>query len=217
MSTSTIVVDRLEDNCTDSYTAFVAAHPDATFYHSFRYHSFLLDLLACQCNTLVAHCGDEIQGVMPLMSTNGSYGTVFNSLPFYGSYGGVLAANADAARALWMAYGDLLAGSDVCSGTVVVNPFRSNLDSYRDAPVGLIDHRLLQYSTLEGGAEHGGGVLVDDHLHRAVLQQRRLRDVDAQLRAAVAGAPQQPPEQPRLTAIEPFIVVSAGMGARYRG
>jgi hypothetical protein len=175
MSTSTIAVDRLEESCVDSYTAFVTGHPDATFYHSYRYHSFLLDLLACQCDTLVAHCRDEIQGVMPLMSTNGSYGTVFNSLPFYGSYGGVLAANADAARALWMGYRDLLGGTDVCAGTVVANPFCSNLDIYRDAPVGLIDHRLLQYSALEGDADFPDRLLahIDGSSRRNIRKAER--------------------------------------------
>ena len=153
MSCPTIVVDRLEGSCEDAYAEFVDEHCDATFYHSRSYRSFLLNLLGCQCSTLVARSGDDIQGVMPMMSTTGSHGTVFNSLPFYGSYGGVLATNAEAERALWMGYRDLLAGANVCAGTVIMNPFCGNFEGYGDAPAGAIDRRLVQYSMLESGAE----------------------------------------------------------------
>lgn len=170
-----MVVDRLGESCADTYAAFVDKHPDAMLYHSCRYRSLLLDLLGCRCDTLVAHSGDDIQGVMPLMSTKGSYGRVFNSLPFYGSYGGVLATNADAVRALWRGYQDLLAGADVCAGTVVANPFCSDQRCYGDAPAGMIDHRLLQYSALDSGADFPARLLarIDSSSRRNIRKAER--------------------------------------------
>ena len=106
----------------DAYEGFVHAHPQALLYHSLRFRDFLVDLLGCQPRYAVAYAGGDIQGVLPVMSTDGPYGTVLNSLPYYGSNGGILATTAAAGDAL-VQWFDAMAGADgVAAATVIANP-----------------------------------------------------------------------------------------------
>lgn len=76
--------------------AFVEAHPSAGIYHTPGYARLLESVLGCQTLYLTAHgpgpdhCGTMLAAMPLMLSAPGPFGRVANSLPFYGSHGGVL-------------------------------------------------------------------------------------------------------------------------------
>jgi hypothetical protein len=115
-------VVELEHDGDEAYERFVVACPTALFYHSLRFRDFLVCLLGCEPRYAVALKGSDVLGVLPLMSAEGPYGRVLNSLPYFGSNGGVVAANSEAGNALHRWYEAELASADVAAGTIIGNP-----------------------------------------------------------------------------------------------
>ncbi len=73
------------------YEKFLLSNKEGLFYYSLKYRDFLKELLGCEEEYLVAVDGKNIIGILPLMYINGEYGRVYNSLPYYGSHGGIIA------------------------------------------------------------------------------------------------------------------------------
>ena len=129
------------------YEEFLLKRPETLLYHSYRYHCLIEELLACQQETRLAI--DEsgtVRAAFPLMSMRGPYGTAFNSLPFYGSNGGLLGDDKTARAALALAYNELLSGPGVACATVVENPLSPS--GATGLPVDLIDERIGQLTPL---------------------------------------------------------------------
>src|SRR5438093_391721 len=75
----------------DAYDRFLGARPDSLLYASLKYRAFLKALLGCQDEYLLAVHDGQIEGVLPLMRLEVAGKVVYNSLPYFGSNGGVLA------------------------------------------------------------------------------------------------------------------------------
>ena len=105
-----------------AYARFVEGHPGALISYTLGYRDLLVDLLGCRPRYAVALRDDAVVGVMPLMSLTGQAGTVLNSLPYFGSNGGPLAADALACEALCTWYEREARADDVAAATVVTNP-----------------------------------------------------------------------------------------------
>lgn len=117
-----------------AYTAFLATRPEALLYHSLPYRELLLDQLGCEAEYLMALEGGEIRGALPTMRSGG----VLNSLPFYGSHGGVVG---DAGAALLAAWDERATDPTTRAATLVTNPFGPE----RRAPAhDFTDERLNQ-------------------------------------------------------------------------
>lgn len=148
-----ITVSLLRSELEPAYEAFLATQDGATFYHSLRYRDLLLAVTGASAEYLVATSSTDgsIVGILPLMTCEGRFGTVINSLPFFGSHGGVLAAGEDHARALWNAYAERLGRPGVAAATVVENPF----SPYASLPTGgnFEDRRIGQVTPLKSGPE----------------------------------------------------------------
>jgi len=130
------------------YEAFLFGIEDSLLYYSARYKSFLQDLLACEAQYWLAWEGERVTGVLPVMWRDGPYGRVLNSLPYYGSNGGVLATTPDAAFALTEKYNELASASDVAAATWVCHPLH-DVDAL---PVHtLVDERIGQFTPLDWG------------------------------------------------------------------
>jgi hypothetical protein len=139
---------------------FVATLPRALLYHRPAWRHLLRELLGCQEASLVARDGSgSIVGVLPLLSAEGRWGRVFNSLPFYGSNGGILAATAPAAEVLAQAYSQLAVQPDVASATTVDTPgLPANAVS---ANVG--DSRIGQITPIGQAEDHEGRLMASFH------------------------------------------------------
>lgn len=102
-----------------AWDAYLRRHEGSLVYASSRFRALLVALLGCTDISLAAIEGGEIRGVMPLLASDG----VLNSLPYYGSNGGVLADEPEAAAALIAAYNELARSVSTHAATVVENPF----------------------------------------------------------------------------------------------
>ena len=138
----------------DVYASFLASTPGATFYASDVYRRLVERLCGGRSTYLGAWRDGALEGVLPLMSSSGAHGTIVNSLPFFGSYGGVLAANEEAAGALAASWAQVARAPGVVSATAIDNPFApsvSILSQWRAT-----DERVAQWTVLpplEAGPE----------------------------------------------------------------
>jgi len=139
-------VQVLRQNLYKKYDAFLIQHEGCMFYHSTQYKDFLEKLLNCESHYLLAIDNNEIHGVLPLIMMNGKYGFVINSLPFYGSHGGIVAKTQNALLTLTQAYNDLLDQPNIAAATLVSNPF-FEVD-YTHLKYDLIDKRIGQWINL---------------------------------------------------------------------
>ncbi len=110
----------------DDYESFVLSHPDALVYYSLRFRNLLTDVLHCRPCYAIAVENRAVTGVLPLMASEGRYGMVLNSLPYFGSNGGILAQNDRARKALEQWYRHVVAETSIAASTVVANPLNTD-------------------------------------------------------------------------------------------
>lgn len=190
-------VDLLGRDQDQAFEGFVGNHPHALLYHSVRFRDFLVELLGCEPRYAVATLDGRIQGVLPLMSATGPHGRVLNSLPYFGSNGGILAVSAYARAALAAWYRDCVAGADVASATMIDNPLDPDAHTpahdLADVRVGCmtpldgsgdVDERLL--ALIDGSARRNvakaarsGVEVVVDNGAFAVLQEMHVDGMEA--------------------------------------
>lgn len=155
-------VTALTAGLVDAYDKFLLAMPETLLYQSSRYMAFLEELLGCEQQTLTALDNqDRVIGALPLMAMNGPLGKVINSLPYYGSNGGVIAKNASDQRALILAYNELVSAKDVAASTLIENPLfdvdYSSLDSE------LQDERIGQFTSISHSDNHADALMAHFH------------------------------------------------------
>ena len=75
------------------YDDFLKNAQNRTFYHSRNYIHFLKDMLELNPNFITARINGKIVGTLPFFSKKSQSGIVVNSLPFFGSYGGIVSNN----------------------------------------------------------------------------------------------------------------------------
>lgn len=108
-----------------SYERFLRARPQSLLYATLKYRAFLKALLHCSDEYLLAVKGDRIEGALPLMKIEVDGKLIYNSLPYYGSNGGVTANSPEAARLLVEAYNERATRPNVTAATIVPNPFEA--------------------------------------------------------------------------------------------
>ena len=131
----------------DAFETFVSQHPDGLMYYSLRYAEFLKRLLGCrQRYWLAVDQAGNVRGVLPLMEARAEDGSaVLNSLPFYGSHGGILADSANAHERLLRKYVEETTAKEVVSSTIVEHPFRP---LQGEIPATFIDRRISQITDI---------------------------------------------------------------------
>lgn len=134
-----------------AYRDFVARTPGALVYHTLAYRDLLVDHLGCRHEYLVASDGGEVRGVLPLMWTGDEDARVYNSLPFYGSHGSVLASEPEAEAALIAAYDERATATGTLAATMVANPFAERQPP--DPAHNLTDERISQVTDLPADEE----------------------------------------------------------------
>lgn len=169
----TIDVAPLEAGSESDYTAFLQDLDESLLYYSISYKAFLEDLLHCHGRYWIARENGRIAGVLPILESDGPYGRVLNSLPYYGSNGGVLATSQSASDALWRQF-DLFASADgVAAATIVCNPLLPE-----DPPPiahDFVDERIGQFTPLTPGDDPGETVFgaIDGSTRRNVRKAQK--------------------------------------------
>ncbi len=115
------------------YEQLLLSIETALLYSSIRYHNFLRRVLVnSEPCYLLAYDGEQLVGALPaFVNFNAAYGNVLNSLPFYGSNGGLVVSpkirHPSAVRsALLDAYHGLAMQYGVMTSTLIANPLESS-------------------------------------------------------------------------------------------
>ena len=111
-----------------------------------------------------------IEAILPLLLKKGKYGNVINSLPFFGSNGGILSTNVEAEKYLFEHYYKMLLDYKVLSSTLISNPFLHKIKYKSD----MKDKRLSQWTNLTELIQPGyqkSGKSVKRNLKKAILNE----------------------------------------------
>ncbi|MEN6624118.1 MAG: GNAT family N-acetyltransferase [Smithella sp.] len=143
------------------YDQCIVSNPENLIYSTRPFLTFLQEVTGEEAHCLVAEEDNHILGVFPyLLKRNERYGTVYNSLPWYGSYGACTLADNTGSQVrnclidVWCAM--LYDCPDLLTATAVLSPFEETYRySYSDKLVnGTTDSRIGQITNLpDDGAD----------------------------------------------------------------
>ena len=138
---------KLIDKYEDAYSDYLDKHPLNLLYYSLKYRDLIKTILDCEPLYLIAIEEEEIKGILPLMIKKGCYGKIINSLPFYGSHGGMLYSNDESKKCLEYGLYQILDQEDVSSITIIQNLFDKN-HQFLDLKTSETDSRIGQVTDL---------------------------------------------------------------------
>lgn len=150
-----VKIEKLGKNQDPIWDAFVQMSSKATLHHSVKYRNFLSGFLeGCEDFYLVARQDEDIVAALPMFVRDEEFGKVGNSLPFFGSHGGII----------WKEYpsSDVLNKSEISnkffdfiyqshtlnSLTIVQSLFSEELLHIAECDSPLITHRIGQFTAL---------------------------------------------------------------------
>lgn len=142
-----MILADLAEFSSEQITDFLLTRREAMFYHSPKYQDFLVELLGCQKLGAVVVEGANISGVVTAMETSGSYGRIINSLPFFGSHGGLIFDNEASGKMLGYWLNSRFSENDVAAATIIENPFEPS-SSVGRVEADLMDERIGQFTPL---------------------------------------------------------------------
>ncbi len=139
-----------------SYNNLLSYSNEATLYSTMEYRNLLKDFLDCEPYYLIAIVRNQVVGALPSMIKEGGYGPILNSLPFFGSHGGVLTDSRLPREEQVRVKLDLLealkqlASEKKCTlSTIKTSPFEKDIAFYEDnLSYAFKTHRLTQITHL---------------------------------------------------------------------
>ncbi|MFL2983777.1 MAG: GNAT family N-acetyltransferase [Candidatus Neomarinimicrobiota bacterium] len=147
-----IEIKLLTNDLEPTYCRFLQKSPNAMFNHSLLYRDFLREILkGSQDRYLCAFKDNQMQAVLPLFIKHGSIGAVVNSLPFFGSHGGIIGKpNLDRkiSDALLTTLNDFCQKVNAISCTIIESPWEDDKHRYSSYEANLIDERVGQILSL---------------------------------------------------------------------
>ena len=158
-----VEIQRLDAAREEAYERFVSAQPASLLYASLAFRNFLRRVTREDDRYLLAVERGEVVGVLPgFLQRDRGRGAVLNSLPFFGSIGGVVAdpARADVAVALLDAFDRMADEARCISRTVITSPLAVDVSVHDRRPHTFRDARTCQITPLpEDGADLGDRLL----------------------------------------------------------
>lgn len=151
-----ITIDFLKQEQENEYENLICAKPTGLLYYSLQYRNFLSKFMKdSDPYYLVAFNDGQMIGALPtFLKRNAKYGNVLNSLPFYGSNGGIITSPLvkdpkEVSLALLQAFYDLAHQKNVCTATIISNPLENNQQFYEKYALHTLrDERIGQISPL---------------------------------------------------------------------
>jgi hypothetical protein len=140
----------------EEYCSWLADQTQALIYAAPMFHDFLEEAVGGERRYLIARRGEEIAGALTFMRFHDEVaGTVFNSLPWFGSHGacvGVQEGDSVAREALLEAWREAINEPTLMSATLVLTPSENmRAGEYRQILPGCIeDERIGQWTDLPG-------------------------------------------------------------------
>jgi len=110
------------ENCLNEYDEFIKNN-SCTFYQSPKHLNLLENLLGIKTKFIAAIENEKLVGVLPFFQKKTKFGDVINSLPFFGSYGGVISNKKDVKKSIIDFLNDYNKENEVLSSVIISNPF----------------------------------------------------------------------------------------------
>jgi len=136
------------------YQGFLSENSRHLIYISLEFRDFLSSAIQGIPFYLIARKNNKIAGVLPYFKIDHQeFGTVINSLPWYGSHGGCyLKDDSDSAvrKALLNEFKSIVNRSEVLTSTIIVTPTENRyIQQYIDIlKIGIFDQRIGQINSL---------------------------------------------------------------------
>jgi hypothetical protein len=151
----TISTRQLNESDLVDYENLVSTSSAASIHHSLKYKQFLERTFPnCQPQYSGAYVESRLVAAMPGFILEAPGGGVFNSLPFFGSHGGIITKdignNESVGSALISYLNSKLESLDVIAGTVIDPLFSGNSTCYSKSGWSVSDERIGQYIQLPG-------------------------------------------------------------------
>ena len=152
----------MDEASRDIYQDFVSHQSSALLYHSLRYQELLSRLLGAVAEYYLAlDALGTVRGVLPIFCKDGPHGLVYNSLPFYGSNGGIIADNDETRKLLLEHFNRLIVKDGVASATLISNPLQQ--DAYEGIAYDYLDHRSGQMTQIMHTENHAENLMSRFH------------------------------------------------------
>jgi hypothetical protein len=186
-----IHIDLLTDEREEEYEELLLSSEHSLLYASPVYRRFLCRILTNgRDRYLLAFKSGRMVGALPtFLCENRTYGNVLNSLPFYGSHGGIITRPGlsdpyAVKRALIEAFHSLADEESVGASTIISNPFEPDPGFYEDhTKYTLRDERIGQMTSLPSGVTDRAGY--DDAL-MAVFEPKARQNIRRAIKCGVA-------------------------------
>lgn len=145
----------------------------STFYQSSKHLKFLEQILQVNAKFIVAKENNELIGVMPIFCKESKLGTVVNSLPFFGSYGGVISEKMEAKKNILDFLNKYNKEKDILASVIISNPFESP-DIY-DKYYKFIDkvERIIQCVNLKNNLEKNLWKNFEQRVRRSIRKAKK--------------------------------------------
>ena len=141
----------LDNSMEEKYDNFLLDISESLFYHSNKYRHFLRSYLKSKDIYFLAIDNDEIIGALPSFLFEGEKGKVLNSLPFYGSNGGVISKveNRDVVSEIlvdeFLSFGK---NNGCVASTIITSPFGGPNAFYEQLEYDFRDERIGQITSI---------------------------------------------------------------------
>jgi len=159
----------------EEYENILKNSKQSTFYHSRNHLSFLADLLKLTPNFLTIRENNNLKGVLPFFVKKSIHGSVVNSLPFFGSYGGCVSDNIKHQKLILEHMNNFNKENDVLSSVIVVSPFCNNYSVYEKYyNFQIKEDRLVQCLDINNNSEQNIWNSFEQRVRRAVRKSMKL-------------------------------------------
>ena len=148
---------------------FVNKHKYGMIYYTPQFQVYLARLSSAENCSLIALQGQQVVGLLPILSKMGPYGRVLNTLPFFGSNGGVLSSSSRVTNMLVDAYNSLVSDRDVALATWISHPF---ID-FGIPEHEFVDERVAQWTPLQRDEKFSILERIDGSARRNVAKAHR--------------------------------------------
>ena len=171
-----IEIKVLDSNTEKDYLQLLTSAPAGIFTHSLQYRKFLKKILKnAEDHYLLAYEDDELIAALPFFTCIGYLGTVVNSLPFYGSHGGIIAKpniHKKVIDTLLNEFMNFCQKHQVVCSTLIESPFERNREAYSNYQPDYFDERIGQITSLPQFCKNDE---IEDSLLRIYDGKRRNR------------------------------------------
>lgn len=122
---------------------------NSTFFHSSKFLQLLDNLLNAQSFFIEVKEGNKISGIIPLFIKDTKYGKVLNSLPYFGSYGGILSEKIEVSKLILNELNNFNQENEVLSSVIIEEPFSDNNIYEKFYKFNSTDSRVTQCTILD--------------------------------------------------------------------